>query len=157
MTHINKLVQDYEQAKASTNISTEHYRKLKLIKRETHVMGMMKLNTYGIKDKKRNVGCRGIIRGNERVWLGGFSKSIRVCDIYTIELWEFTKVCNLHRLGFTNIDINVDFQQVVTDINTNNSSNIMGRKLISKIRSYFQQDNDIKITHVYREANLYAL
>ena len=86
MTHINKLVQDYAQARVLTNISTPHYRELKLIKWEAHVMGMVKLNTDGASDKKGNAGCRGIIRGSEGEWLGGFSKSIGVCNAYTTEL-----------------------------------------------------------------------
>lgn len=57
-------------------------------------------------------------------------------------------------LGFRANDINVNSQQVVIDINTNNSSNITERKLISKIISYFCQDNNIKISHAYHKSNL---
>lgn len=59
-------------------------------------------------------------------------------------------------MGFTHIDINLDAQQVVQDNSTNNTSNIWGRKLIPKIIYYLLQNREIRVTHVYREANLCA-
>lgn len=54
------------------------------------------------------------------------------------------------RLRFRAIDINVDSQQVESDVNTNRSNNIMGKNLITKIRSCMPQDLEIRINHVYR-------
>lgn len=57
-------------------------------------------------------------------------------------------------LRFTKIDIGVDSPQVVHGIATSHTSNVMENNLITKIRSYFQHDRDIQISHVYCEANL---
>lgn len=111
MTHINKLVQDYKNAKTSTNSIRKHHRTLKLIKWEVPPLGLVELNTDGARDKK-----------------------VGVCSAYIAELWGVYNDLHLvTRLRFRVIDMNVYSQQVVNEINTNKSSNIMGRKLISKI------------------------
>lgn len=127
MTHINKLVQDYKNAKISTNSIRKHHRTLKLIKWEVPPLGLVELNTDGARDKK-----------------------VGVCSAYIAELWGVYNDLHLvTRLRFRVIDMDVYSQQVVNEINTNKSSNIMGRKLISKIRSYFLQDCEIRTNHVY--------
>lgn len=75
--------------------------------------------------------------------------------MYIAESWGVFEGLQLAiGLGFYNIDICVDFQQVVHDIKTSNTSNIMGKNLIRKIRSYFQPDKDIHVIHIFHEANL---
>lgn len=84
-----------------------------------------------------NACCRGLIRGNEGEQLGGFSKRIGICSAYIVELWGVYECLRLViKLGFKAIDINVDYYQVVNDVNFKKFSNVMGRNLITKIKSY---------------------
>lgn len=50
----------------------------------------------------------------------------------------------------------VDSQQVVNDIESNNQSTIMVRILISKIIVLLQKDINVRIQHIYQEANMRA-
>lgn len=157
MAHISKFVHEYKQVEAATSTKMEQLREVNLIKWKASDMRRVKLNTDGAREKRGNTLCGGLIRGNKGEWLGDVSKHIGVCDIYIAEFWGVYEGLHLSTsMGFRCIYFNVDAQQVVTYINTNNASNIMGKKLLPKIRSFFHQDGDIKITHVYREANLYT-
>lgn len=59
LSHINRLVQDYENAKTTANISLKPHRSLSYIKSEVPQVGLVKVNTDG------NTSCGGIIRGTE--------------------------------------------------------------------------------------------
>lgn len=157
MAHISKLVHEYKQVETATSTKMEQLREMNLLKWEAPDMRSVKLNTDGARDKRRNTICGGLIRGNKGECLRGVSKHIGVCNIYIVGFWGVYEGLHLATsMGFRCIYFNVDAQQVVTDINTNNASNIMDRKLLPKIRSFFHQDSDFKITHVYRETNLYT-
>lgn len=80
-----------------------------------------------------------LIRGNAGEWLGGFAKRIHICSVYLTELWGVLEGSRLAtRLNFKSIEVNMDSLQVVKDINVRDSSNIMERNLITKIRSHMQ-------------------
>jgi hypothetical protein len=53
---------------------------------------MVKLNTNGASKEGKIVGCGGIIRGSDRQWLRGFTKSIGNCNAFVAELWGVFKV-----------------------------------------------------------------
>ncbi|KAI5414830.1 hypothetical protein KIW84_040336 [Lathyrus oleraceus] len=86
ITHINNLVQDYEHAKNTANISLTPHRVLSFIKWEAPPVGWVKLNTYGTREKYRNTSCGGIVRGSEGEWLGGFSQYIGISSVYIAKL-----------------------------------------------------------------------
>lgn len=66
-----------------------------------------------------------------------------------VELWGVYECLRLViKLGFKAIDINVDYHQVVNDINFRKFSNVMGRNLITNIKSYMQQGRYIKVIHI---------
>lgn len=69
INHVNKLVQDYEHAKTTSNINLKPHRSMSYIKWEASPVGWIKLNTDGARDKHDNTICGGIIRGDDRKWL----------------------------------------------------------------------------------------
>lgn len=86
ISHINKLVKDYEHAKTATNINLNPHRSLSYIKWEAPPVGWVKLNTKGVRYKHDNTSYGGIIRGSDCEWLLGFSKYVGISSVYITEL-----------------------------------------------------------------------
>jgi hypothetical protein len=47
----------------------------------------VKLNTDGAAKRRDEIGCGGVLRGANGVWICGFSKRLGVCCAYVMELW----------------------------------------------------------------------
>ncbi|KAI5425405.1 hypothetical protein KIW84_031275 [Lathyrus oleraceus] len=78
-----------------------------LIKWEAPLSDWVKMNIDGAMDKEGNSGCSGIIRGSGGEWLGGFSKNIGICSVYTAEFWGSVRRFN----AFYKRGIQVDYYQ----------------------------------------------
>lgn len=88
-SYINKCVHDYDNVKAASHILHVRNSGLSLIKWEASCTGWVKLNIDGARDKDGNSGYGRIIRGSKGEWLGGFSKSIGLCNAYIAKLWTY--------------------------------------------------------------------
>jgi hypothetical protein len=49
----------------------------------------VKLNTDGAAKRRDEIGCGGVLRGANGVWICGFSKRLGVCCVYVMELQGF--------------------------------------------------------------------
>jgi ribonuclease HI len=76
-----------------------------------------------------------LIRGENKEWLGGFSKFIGLCSAFVAELWGVFEGLELAQIkGFGKVEICVDSQAVISGIRKGDCSNAMGFKLVQRIR-----------------------
>jgi ribonuclease HI len=84
----------------------------------------VKLNANGVFKDKKVVGCGGVIRGTEGEWLGGFAKCVGLCSAFVVELWGVVEGLQYaYCLGFKQIELNIDSEDVVRVIKNGSSKN----------------------------------
>jgi ribonuclease HI len=114
----------------------------------------VRLNTDGACKENNIAGCGGIIRGNQGEWIGGFAKGIGDCSPFIAELWGVFEGLSLAwRLGFRKIELHIDSVAVVQVISTGKLSSKTGWSLVMNIQKLLDLEWEVKIAHVYREAN----
>jgi ribonuclease HI len=114
----------------------------------------VKLNTDGAFKDKKIAGCGGVIRGTEGEWLGGFAKCVGFCSAFVAELWGVVEGLRYaYRLGFKQIELNIDSEAVVRVIKNGTSNSAMGSSLLKHIKNLLAMDWIVEISHTYREAN----
>jgi ribonuclease HI len=87
-------------------------------------------------------------------WISGFSKSLGVTTAYVAELWGlFEGLTMTRRLGYKKVDVQMDSTIIVQTINNYSVANASGWGLTRKIRFFLILDWNVKIKHIYREAN----
>jgi ribonuclease HI len=118
-------------------------------------MGWYALNTDGaakISDNK--AGCGGIIRTNTGDWVEGFTKALGDTTAYMAELWGvFEGLILAKRRGVTKLDLRIDSEVIVKSLQVRKNGSIMGCTLMKKIYKVLVEFQEVRITHVFREAN----
>jgi ribonuclease HI len=118
-------------------------------------MGWYALNTDGaakISDNK--AGCGGIIRTNTGDWVEGFTKALGDTTAYMAELWGvFEGLILAKRRGVTKLDLRIDSEVIVKSLQVRKNGSIMGCTLMKKIYKVLAEFQEVRITHVFREAN----
>jgi ribonuclease HI len=95
-----------------------------------------------------------LIRGENKEWLGGFSKYIGQCSAFVAELWGVFEGLKLAQVkGFMKVEVSVDSQIVINSIKNEDGGNAMGYRLVQRIRQMLELNWEINISHSYREAN----
>jgi ribonuclease HI len=117
--------------------------------------GWFALNSDGaMKAKERRAGCGGVLRSDTGVWIEGFAKALGDTTAYMAELWGIYEGLSLaHRRGVTRLEIRTDSQVIAHSLQNKTNGSIMGGTLIRKIRDLLNGPWEVKIIHVYREAN----
>ncbi|PNY06182.1 ribonuclease H [Trifolium pratense] len=102
-------------------------------------------------------GCGGAFRDSNGAWKGGFAKNIGSASAYVAELWGvYEGLCLARRKSFNNIELQVDSLVVVRGIKGEEVGSASGRILLNRIRQLMNMDWNVRISHVYREANKVA-
>ncbi|MCH79377.1 putative non-LTR retroelement reverse transcriptase [Trifolium medium] len=154
MQQVMRSNHDYLISERANNYVFERNKMLHEVYWQPPAEGRMKLNTDGACKDGRNAGCGGILRGSDGQWLGGFAKSIGICNAFIAELWGvFEGLKYARSLGYNAIDLNVDSMIVVQAIRTGKTRSILGHNLVKNIMRLMRLDWDVTINHVYREAN----
>ena len=115
--------------------------------------GWIKLNVDGAFTKNGVAGCGGILRGEKGEWLRGFSLKVGEISPIATEfraIIEGLKVCWLH--GFTNVVVESDASEVIMAINSKQVLHKC-RHLHWELQELLTQEWDVKLAHVFREAN----
>lgn len=117
--------------------------------------GWVCLNTDGaVRVDVRTVGCGGLIRNSGGKWLCGFSKFLRNTSAYVAELSGVHEGLKLAKeKGFSKVEMRVDSVTVANCIERESSGSSNGWSLLKQIRCLLVGDWEVKIFHVYREAN----
>ncbi|KAK2430741.1 Polynucleotidyl transferase, ribonuclease H superfamily protein [Trifolium repens] len=117
-------------------------------------LGWVKINTDGSRRRDGRAGCGGLIRGETKEWLGGFSKFIGLCSAFVAELWGVFEGLKLAQIkGFEKVEICVDSQAVINGIRKGDGGNAMGFRLVQRIRQMLELNWEVSISYNYREAN----
>ncbi|KAK2417953.1 hypothetical protein QL285_040194 [Trifolium repens] len=118
--------------------------------------GWCVLNTDGAaKIGTGKAGCGGVLRNDAGVWMEGFVKGLGDTTAYMAELWGIYEGLRLaRRRGVLKLEVRSDSQVIVQGLqDNNNGGSIMGCALMKRIRDLLEEPLDIKIVHVFREAN----
>jgi ribonuclease HI len=85
----------------------------------------------------------------------GFVKGLGDTTAYMAELWGIYEGLRLaRRQGVLKLEVQSDSQVIVRSLqDNNNGSSIMGGTLMKRIRDLLKEPWEVKVTHVFREAN----
>ena len=121
-------------------------------------IGWHKLNTDGsLVGANGLAGCGGVIRDSNGCWINGFTMSINTTSSIATELWalrEGLHLCvNAHIQA---VEIELDASAAISLLASNISSNRDLSGLIDDCRELLLQLPQVKLSHVFREANFCA-
>jgi ribonuclease HI len=117
--------------------------------------GWFVMNSDGAaKMSVRKAGCGGVLRNDIGIWVEGFSKALGDTTAYMAELWGiYEGLCIAHRRGVVRLELRTDSQVIAQSLQNSTSGSVMGGALMKKIRSLMNGAWEIRIIHVFREAN----
>ncbi|CAA7040435.1 unnamed protein product [Microthlaspi erraticum] len=117
-----------------------------------------KLNTDGA--SRGNPGLAtagGVIRDGEGQWCCGFALNIGHCTAPMAELWRvYYGLCIAWEKGITRLEVEVDSLMVVGFLHTGICDTHPLSFLIHLCHGFLTKDWEVRVTHVYREANRLA-
>jgi ribonuclease HI len=118
-------------------------------------IGWFVLNSDGAaKISDRKAGCGGVLRSDKGIWVEGFAKALGDTTAYMAELWGiYEGLCLAQRRGVMRLEVRTDSQVIAQSLKNNNSGSIMGCSLMKRIRNLLDGPWEIRIIHVFREAN----
>jgi ribonuclease HI len=149
-----KMLQEYNDAVTDSMVVGGIQKMVSLIGWKPPRESFIKLNTDGAYKVNQIAGCGGVIRGSHGEWLGGFAKGIGLCSAFVAELWGVYEGLKLvYRLGFKNVELEVDSEAVVGVIKSGCTMSYGGSTLLKRIWKLLEKDWKVEISHVYREAN----
>jgi ribonuclease HI len=113
------------------------------------------LNTDGAaKQSEKKAGCGGVIRDNNGSWIDGFAKALGDTTAYMAELWGIYEGLKLaYHKGVKNLELRTDSAVLANSLQDRKKGSVMGCVLMRKIRTLLDGPWEIRIIHVYREAN----
>jgi ribonuclease HI len=126
------------------------------IKWQVPLAGYVVLNTDGAaRIGVGKAGCGGVLRNDTGVWLEGYAKGLGDTTAYMAELWGIYEGLRMaRRRGVEKLELRSDSQVIVQCLqDSNNGSSIMGCAIMKRIRDLLKGPWDVKIMHVFREAN----
>jgi ribonuclease HI len=149
-----KMMQEYKEAVTTSMVVTRAEKVVNLIGWKPPRESFIKLNTDGAYKVNQVAGCGGVIRGSHGEWLGGFAKGVGLCSAFVAELWGVFEGLSLaYRLGFRNVELEVDSETVVCVIKTGCLKSNGGYSLLKRIKQLMAKDWRVEVSHIYREAN----
>jgi ribonuclease HI len=149
-----KMLQEYNDAVTDSMVVGGIQKMVSLIGWKPPRESFIKLNTDGAYKVNQIAGCGGVVRGSHGEWLGGFAKGIGLCSAFVAELWGVYEGLKLvYRLGFKNVELEVDSEAVVGVIKSGCTMSYGGSTLLKRIWQLLEKDWKVEISHVYREAN----
>jgi ribonuclease HI len=113
------------------------------------------LNTDGAaKQSEKKAECGGVIRDNKGSWIDGFAKALGDTTGYMAELWGIYEGLKLaHHKGVKKLELRTDSAVLANSLQDRKQGSVMGCVLMRKIRTLMDGPWEIRIIHVYREAN----
>jgi ribonuclease HI len=113
------------------------------------------LNSDGAaKTSDRKAGCGGVLRSDNGTWIEGFAKAVGDTTAYMAELWGIYEGLHLaQRRGVMRLELRTDSHIIAQCLKDSKSGSIRGCALVKKIRSLLNEPWEIRIIHVFREAN----
>ncbi|KAL4298891.1 hypothetical protein AHAS_Ahas17G0046200 [Arachis hypogaea] len=154
------LIQDYvntiQKAFEKYLVGTNTHRRMTIsIKWQPPQSNWIKINTDGaVKDNPRRAGCGGILRNSEGRWIMGFSRNLGVCSAHLAELWGvYTGLEIAWTMGFRRIWLDCDSSAVVNSVKNPSLKRNSGSVLYYRISELLDRGWQVRIEHVYREAN----
>ena len=154
-THIEIIHRAREFIHCGINAVTDHRRVLKAIRWERPNRGWIKLNTDGSSSgNPRPVGCGGILRVDNGIWVCGFSKKIGTTTSFVAELWAVREGLSLClQRNFPAVVLELDAKSIFEVlVNPNQANNIISA-ILDDCRQMMIQIPQIRVRHCYREAN----
>jgi ribonuclease HI len=117
--------------------------------------GWFVLNTDGAaKASDKRAGCGGILRRDNGMWVEGFAKALGDTTAYMAELWGIYEGLLLaNRRAVERLELRTDSQIIAQSLQERTNGSMMGCALLRRIRSLLDGPWEVKIIHVYREAN----
>jgi ribonuclease HI len=151
-----EYVEEYKRnMKAESQICHDRSKQQINISWHAPPMGWYTLNTDGaakISDSK--AGCGGIVRNDTGNWVEGFAKALGDTTAYMAELWGVFEGLKLaKRRGVTKLDLRIDSEVIVKSLQARKNGSTMGCTLMKKIYKVLEDFQEVRITHVFREAN----
>jgi ribonuclease HI len=155
-TLVLEYVEEYKRnMKAESQICHDRSKQQINISWHAPPMGWYALNTDGaakISDSK--AGCGGIVRNDTGNWVEGFAKALGDTTAYMAELWGVFEGLKLaKRRGVTKLDLRIDSEVIVKSLQARKNGSAMGCTLMKKIYKVLEDFQEVRITHVFREAN----
>jgi ribonuclease HI len=155
-TLVLEYVEEYKRnMKAESQICHDRSKQQINISWHAPPMGWYTLNTDGaakISDSK--AGCGGIVRNDTDNWVEGFAKALGDTTAYMAELWGVFEGLKLaKRRGVTKLDLRIDSEVIVKSLQARKNGSAMGCTLMKKIYKVLEDFQEVRITHVFREAN----
>ncbi|CAA7029753.1 unnamed protein product [Microthlaspi erraticum] len=114
-----------------------------------------KLNTDGASRGNPGLAAAGgVLRDGDGRWIGGFALNIGRCNAPMAELWGlYYGLCIAWEKGITRLEVEVDSLMVVGFIKTGICDTHPLSSLVHLCHGFLMKDWEVRIAHVYREAN----
>ncbi|CAA7053633.1 unnamed protein product [Microthlaspi erraticum] len=157
-----KFVKDYakevSQAKYMENGGRSVASEDRLVSWSPPLVSWIKLNTDGASHGNPGLATAGdALRGGDGQWRGGFALNIGRCTAHMAELWGlYYGLCIAWEKGFTRLEVEVDSSLVVGFMKTGICDTHPLSFLVHLCQGFLSKDSEVRITHVYREANRLA-
>lgn len=102
-------------------------------------------------------GAGGVFRGQIGEWLGGFCCNVGQSSAVEAELWEALHGLDIAwRQGFRRVHMEIDSELVVRWLRTGDAPRLSLTNLIARCKQLLSGQWEIRVSHVYREANKVA-
>ncbi|KAK2454367.1 heat shock 70 kDa protein [Trifolium repens] len=99
-------------------------------------------------------GCGGLVRDYTGRWIFGFTKKLGTASAYMAELWGLHEGLLLARsCGVQQLEIQLDSKVVVCSLKEGKIGSASSWSLIKKIKLLLNHSRQVRITHLYGEAN----
>jgi ribonuclease HI len=117
--------------------------------------GWYALNSDGAaKIGSKRAGCGGLLRNDAGVWIDGFVKKLGDTNAYMAELWGIYEGLKLAlRHGVMHLELRTDSQIIVQSLQNSKEGSILGCALMKKIKRLVDGPWEVRIIHIFREAN----
>ena len=118
-------------------------------------MGWFKLNADGASfGNPGTAGGGGLIRDYYGSWVKGYMRHIGFASSITVKFWALKDGLLLaSQLGISQLLVELDAKVVVELLQSSKSSNNSFSSLFNDCRYLLHQFNQVRISHVFREAN----
>ncbi|CAA7018347.1 unnamed protein product [Microthlaspi erraticum] len=122
------------------------------------MVSWMKLNTDGASHGNPGLATAGgVLRNGEGHWCGGFALNIGRCTAPMAELWGvYYGLCFAWEQRITRLEVEVDSLMVVGFLKTGIEDSHPLSFLVRLCHGFLSKDWEVRVTHVYREANRLA-
>ncbi|XP_004306073.1 PREDICTED: putative ribonuclease H protein At1g65750-like [Fragaria vesca subsp. vesca] len=117
-----------------------------------------KLNIDGTRISSSSmIGAGGVIRNHAGAWIAGFQINLGVCAILDAEAWALFHGLKLaSKLHISCLEIESDSAILVQLMNCSNLSSHPLGSLLGGCSSMMTEMDDVKLFHIFREANMTA-